>query len=548
MHLTFSSDIECSISERTISGKIVPFGGEVGQTSAGKVVFEKGSIEIPSDPKPKLLLEHDAKKPIGRMVAFREDEDGIYATFKISNTTRGNDALIEASEQLRSGLSVGVEVVDSKRDGNILRVLNSKMMETSLVQAAAFRSAEVLSVAASEEADNAIAVIDQAIEQLQVAPEETTKAEVLLEIVKEVIEDISDNESEAEEVSNTPNPAVAPEVEAPVEASRPTVSAPIYAKPRINVTAEAFLENTIRASVLNDEDARQWIKAASDTDTVNDVPGLVPTRQLTEVINPKTTGARPSIEAISAGTLPDAGMKFQIPRVKTAPTVAEVAEGGAFSDTQVEIEYVDVDVKKYAGMQQFSVEVLDRTSPAFFAELVALMGDAYAKATNTAVKTALATGATLDSTVVTLPWDGAELAAFIARAGESIYSNTFKFATGVIVSPAQWSAITGLVDSQNRPIFNAAAPQNAGGSLAVDSIRGTLLGLPLYVDYTMSGTADDSIIVVNRDSYTWYESPRLQLRAEKVGTGKIEVGYYGYGAIATKVAAGAFGLNQAAQQ
>ena len=94
MHLTFSSDIECSISERTISGKIVPFGNEVGHTSAGKVIFEKGSIEIPESPKPKLLLEHDPKKPIGRMIAFSEREDGIYATFKVSNTTRGNDALI----------------------------------------------------------------------------------------------------------------------------------------------------------------------------------------------------------------------------------------------------------------------------------------------------------------------------------------------------------------------------------------------------------------------------------------------------------------------
>jgi HK97 family phage prohead protease len=511
MKLTFSHDITCNAEERTITGKIVPFGNEVGYTSAGKVVFTKGSIEIPESPKPKLLLEHDAKKPLGRMVSYEETEDGIYATFKVSNTTRGNDALIEASEQLRSGLSVGVEVIDSKREGGVIKVLASKLYETSLVQAAAFKSAEVLSVAASE---------DEAVEN-------------------------PTNESEAV-VENTPDTAtVEPKAETPaVEAARPTVAAPIYAKPRIHVTAEAFLENTIRASVLQDEDARQWIKAASDTDTVNDVPGLVPTRQLTEVINPKTTGTRASIEAISSGVLPDAGMKFQIPRVKTAPTVAETAEGAAFSDTQVEIEYVDVDVKKYAGMQQFSVEVLDRTSPAFFAELVALMGDAYAKATNTAVKTALATGATLDSTVVTLPWDGAEFAAFIARAGESIYSNTFKFATGVVVSPAQWSAITGLVDSQNRPIFNAAAPQNAAGSLAVDSIRGTVLGLPLYVDYTMSGTADDSIIVLNRDSYTWYESPRLQLRAEKVGTGKIEVGYYGYGAIATKVAAGAFGLNQ----
>ena len=514
MHLTFSSDIECSISERTISGKIVPFGGEVGHTSAGKVVFEKGSIEIPDSPKPKLLLEHDPKKPIGRMVSFREDDDGIYATFKISNTTRGNDALIEASEQLRSGLSVGVEVIDGKREKDVYRVLSSRMSETSLVQAAAFKSAEVLSVAASE---------DETVE-------ETT----------------TQNESEAV-VENTPDTAtVQPVAETPaVEASRPTVAAPIYAKPRINVTPATYLENTVKAA-LGSEEARQWIAAASDTDTTTDVPGLVPTRQLTEIINPKTTSVRPAIDAISSGTLPDAGMKFQIPRVKSAPGVAQVAEGGAFTDDQTEIEYVDVDVKKYAGMQLFSVEVLDRTSPAFFAELVSLMADQYNKATNTAVVSALTTGGTLDATTTTLPWDGAEFASFVARAGSSIYTNTFKFATGVICSPTQWSNIVGLVDSSNRPIFNAAAPQNAGGAVGPASIQGTLLGLPLYVDYTMSGVGDSSIIVLNRDSYTWYESPRLQLRADKVGTGKVEVGYYGYGAIATKVGAGAFRFNNAA--
>ena len=545
MHLTFSSDIECSISERTISGKIVPFGGEIGYTSAGKVVFEKGSIEIPDNPKPKLLLEHDAKKPLGRMLSYQEREDGIYATFKVVNTQRGSDALIEASEQLRSGLSVGVEVKDGKREGNVYRVLSSVLAETSLVQAAAFKSAEVLSVAASEEADNAMAVIDQAIEQLKVAPEETTKAEVLLEVVKEVIEDITENESEAV-VENTPDTAtVAPVVETPaVEAARPTVVAPIYAKPRIQVTNESYVENTVRAA-LGDEVARQWIAAASDTDTTNDVPGLVPTRQLTEIINGKTTGVRASIEAISAGVLPDAGMKFQIPRVKTAPTVGQVAEGGAFDDTQVEIEYIDVDVKKFAGMQLFSVEVLDRTSPAFFAELTSLMSDAYAKKTNEYVAATLATNGTADATTVTLPWDGDEFSAFISRAAESIYTNTFKFATGVIVSPKQWSNIIALNDTTKRPLFSAAAPMNAAGAVSATALRGEVLGLPLYVDYTRTGEDDNSILVVNRDAYTWYESPRLQLRAEKVGTGKVEVGIYGYGAVATKIAAGCFRYQKA---
>ena len=88
MNLTFSNDITCNTEERTITGKIVPFGNEIGHTSAGKVVFAKGSIEIASNPKPKLLLEHDPKKPIGRMISFTEEEDGIYATFKVSNTDR----------------------------------------------------------------------------------------------------------------------------------------------------------------------------------------------------------------------------------------------------------------------------------------------------------------------------------------------------------------------------------------------------------------------------------------------------------------------------
>ena len=512
MRLTFSNDITCNAEERTITGKIVPFGNEIGYTSAGKVVFEKGSIEIPDSPKPKLLLEHDAKKPIGRLMSYEETEDGIYATFKVSNTTRGNDALIEASEELRSGLSVGVEVIDSKREGGVIKVISSRMYETSLVQSPAFKSAEVLNVAASED---------------------------------EVVETPTQNESEAV-VENTPDTAtVAPVVETPaVEAARPTVAAPIYAKPRIEVTPLSMLENTIKANIFNDDDARQWIKAASDT-TTTDVAGLVPTRQLTEVVNGQTTGVRPAIEAVSAGTLPDAGMKFQIPRVKTAPTVATVAEGGAFSDTQVEIEYLDVDVKKAAGMQLFDVEVLDRTSPAFLTELLALMGDAYAKHTDYALVDKILTDGTADSTAVTLPWDGAEFSAFISRAGKTIYADTFKFATGVIVSPDQWANITALVDSQNRPIFNAAAPMNAGGDVQVNAIRGTVLGLPLYVDYNLSGDGDGTIIVINRDSYTWYESPRLQLRAEKVGTGKVEIGYYGYYAIASKLAKGAFKFNKA---
>lgn len=505
-----ASSIECSEDRREISGKIVPIGtGEVGHTNLGSVVFERGSIDITDFQKIKLLSQHDMKKPIGRMIAADIKEDGIYATFKLSRSTGGNDALVMAQEGLVSGLSIGAEIIASKpsRDGHLV-VSAAKLKEVSLVTEPAFKSAQVLEIAAEE----------------VIPVEETTQTES-----ETVVQDTT--------VEATPVEAAA------VEAARPTVTAMAYTKPRIDTAPAVFLENSVRAS-LGDDNARQYLAAASDGDTA-DVPGLVPTRQLTEIINNISTAGRPSIDAISAGTLPDAGFKFQIPRVTAAPTVAVAAEKGAFSDTQMTVEYLDVTVSKYAGMQLFDVEVLDRTSPAFFAELQSLMADAYAKATNVAVRTAIQTGATADGTAITLPWDGAEMAGFIARASDSIYSNTLRFATGVIVSPTQWSNIMGLVDSSNRPIFTATNPQNAGGSVS-QSLRGNLLGLDLYVDYSLTGVADGSMIVVNRDSYTWYESPRLQLRADKVGTGQVEVGYYGYGAVATKASAGAFKFNNAA--
>jgi len=508
-----AASIECSEERREISGKIVPMGtGEVGNTNLGAYVFEAGSIDIADVSKIKLLSQHQISKPVGRMISAETREDGIYATFKLSRSQAGTDSLIMASEGLVSGLSIGAEIISSKPSRNGYTVVTAaKLKEVSLVTEPAFKSAQVLEIAAEE--------------SIPAEETPTTESETVVE--------------ETTPVEATPVEAAA------VEAARPTISAMAYTKPRIDTAPAVFLENSIRAQ-LGDENARQYLAAASDT-TTTEVAGLVPTRQLTEIINNKSTAGRPSIDAISTGTLPDAGFKFQIPRVKAVPTIAAAAEKGAFSDTQVEIEYLDVTVAKYAGMQLFDVEVLDRTSPAFFAELQSLMADAYAKATNVAVRTAIQTGATADGTTITLPWDGAEMAGFIARASDSIYTNTLRFATGVIVSPTQWSNIMGMVDSSNRPLFIASQPQNAAGSVS-QSLRGSLLGLDLYVDYSLTGVADGSIVVVNRESFTWYESSRLQLRADKVGTGQVEVGYYGYGAIATKVpsAGGAFKFNNAA--
>jgi HK97 family phage prohead protease len=509
--LTFSAELTADSAARTISGKIVPFGGEVGNTSAGAVVFERGAINISDTSKVKLLLEHDPKQPIGRAQFFNETDEGIFASFKISKSSRGTDALIEASEELRTGLSIGVMVNAAKPKNGVLYVSSADLLEVSLVQAAAFKSAAVTDIAASE---------DEVAE-----PTQPTESETVVE------------ETTAVEATPTVEAAA-------VEAARPTVTAMAYTKPRIEITAAKYAENSIRAA-LGDESARQYIAAADNT---TDNAGLVPTRQLNEVINALGTTIRPSIDAISRGVLPDAGMTFEIPKITQMPAVGEVAEDAAFTDTDQNSSFLSVSVKKYAGQQTFSVELLDRTSPAFFDELVRNMAAAYAKTTNSAVNAALISGASLDATTVATYPTAAELLGIVARGSASVYGATAglanPFARNMVVSTGQWSNIMSLNDA-GRPIYTASQPQNAGGAVAPTSLTGNVAGLNLYVDPTNGGDGDGTILIVNPDAYTWYESPNYRLRAESTAAGQVTIGYYGYGAIATKVAAGAFKNNKA---
>jgi HK97 family phage prohead protease len=511
MKLTFTAtDIQADEGRRIISGKILPFNNEIGYTNVGRVKFRSGSVQWDDAKKVKFLLEHDAKKPLGRAQSIMAEDDALYATFKVSATSRGNDALIEASEDLRSGLSVGVEVLDSKQVGNTLEIISARLEEVSLVSNPAFKSAEVLEVAASE------------AEAEEASP--------------------TNNESEAL-VENTTPETVAPEaVETPVEASRPTVTAMAYAKPRIEVSPAKYLENKIQAA-LGSEDARQYILAADSSDNT----GMIPTRQLAEVVNALSTTIRPSIDAVSRGTLPDAGLTFEIPRVTQAPTVEIEPENAAFSNTDLESNFISVSIQKFAGQQKFSVELLTRTSPVFFDELLRAMAAAKAKAENAYVNGVLISNASLDSTTVAAYPTAAELLGIVARGSASVYGATAglgnPFARNMVVSTGQWSNIMGLNDA-GRPIYNASQPQNAGGVVTPTSLLGNVAGLNLYVDPTNAGDGDGTILVINPDAYTWYESPTYQLRAEATSDGSVTVGLYSFGALAIKVAGGAFKNNK----
>jgi len=501
MEIKFSTDIiSASSSKRELTGVIVPFG-QVGHTNMGDVVFNNGSLKIGEGIK--LFTEHDMTRPIGKLKQYEETDKGIIGTFKIARTNAGDDALAEAQEGLRTGFSIGATIDDYVTKGEQVIVNASTLREVSHVTFPAFgENAQITEVAASADASQ---------------PQESEATIVSNEVTPEVKE---------ETVVETPVPAV--------EAAERKVMPQIFTAPRSPIVSKAsYLEHNIKAA-LGDEDSRQYVRAADDTTSNN--AGLIPTPQSTEIINPLSNAHRGAIDAVSKGSLPVAGMSFEIPKISAVPTVTVEAEGGALSETGMTNSFLSVSVSKYSGQQTFSWELLDRSSPAFYDELVRQMEYAYALSTDGAVATALTTGATDGGNRT---FDASGLLGFAADGAGSIYSASLGFAQSLVVSPAAWSKIMGLNDA-GRPIYNALNPSNAAGAVSPQSLQGNVAGLNLYVSRNLSGVGDDSMVIINPESYTWYESSRLALRTNVIGTGQIEVAYYGYGAIATKVAAGAY--------
>ena len=509
MILTFSSQVEASDAERrVISGKIVPYE-EVGNTSVGKVVFAKNSIEIGDPGKVKMLMQHQADKPIGRMQKFNKAEDGIYASFKISASMQGQDALILAGEQLIDGLSVGVDVNKSVQKKDYLYVTSATLKEVSLVESPAFSAAQVTKVAASEsEAET---------------PIETKESEA-------PVEDLATAPQEAKAEAATPT----------VEAARPVITAPlIQTTLRTPITSmAAYTEHKILAA-LGNEDSKLYVTAA---DSFTNNPAFNPTQYLTEFVT-NTRFGTPTIDACSQGVLPDTGMTISVPSLVTsaaggtgvAPVVTVEAEAGAVQNTDMETAYLTGTVQKYSGMNTLSVELLSRAGyPGFYAELTQQLQNAYLTAIDTAALTALQSAGTFASATTA---DSAGIISFSSEAAAAVYKNTGYFAQNYIGNPAQYQALLGAVDTTGRPIYNAIQPMNAAGDVRPSSIRGNVLGLDLYVDKNFTATTfdDNSAVILAPEAFTVYRSPQAFMSVNVVSNLQVQVAIYGFMATIAKM-------------
>jgi HK97 family phage prohead protease len=491
-----ASSIECSEERREISGKIVPLGtGEVGHTNLGAYTFAANSIEIADPSKIRLLSQHNLQKPIGKMISAETRADGIYATFKLSRSSAGSDALIMAQEGLVTGLSIGAEILASKpsKDGYTV-VSQARLKEVSLVTVPAFASSEILEIAAEE-----------------ILP----------------VEETPQTESETVAVENTPTVEASPVEAAAVEAARPTITAMAYTTPRINlnITAGEFAKAQLNAS-RGDADARELV-AALQVATVAENTGMVPPTYLRDVIG-IIDSSRPFIDSIERAALPASGMKVFTPKLGVQAAVDLTAEGAEFASADTTVTFQEDTVVKFAGAGKLDLELVDRSDPSFLDLYLRELAASYAQKTDQYAAKIAADGSADSSSSTIYKAIAKSIADSYAIMRET--PSKLLVATSGGNDDVDYAGLVGAVDTTGRPLYAAAASQNAAGLITQGSTNGTVAGLDLVVDpnYT-GGTAGVKVgLVYPSKAMRFHESGTLQIRANVVANGQLEIGIYGY--------------------
>lgn len=510
MEINFSMNvIAADFESRELKGRVVTWG-EKGYTSAGETVFEPNSLTFGK--KTKLLLEHERTKPIGTLKAYNITKDGVEANFHVAKTSAGEDALVEASTGLRDGFSVGVKVNSWENKDGVMHITSAQVLEISLVT-------------------------DPAIGSARVAASENTE--------EVPVEEVPLTEGE-DRVSETTSEATTTEA---VEASKPaatvSASAPVaYTSPRVNldVTAGQYAMAQIQAS-RGDADARDLV-AALQVATVAENTGMVPPNYLRDIIG-VIDASRPFIDSIERAALPASGMKIFTPKLGTKASVAVTAEGAEFASTDTTVTFQEDTVVKFAGAGIIDVELLDRSEPGFLDLYLRELAESYAQKTDAYAAQIAAQNATQSS--------AATIYGAIAKGIADSYGVMRSTPNRLLVANTggedgiDFAGILAAVDSTGRPLYAAAAPSNANGLVTQGSTSGTVAGLGLVVDANYTG--DDAnakhALVYPSNAMRFHESNKIELRANVVANGQVEIGLYAYVAVVNRYPAAFRKLNVA---
>jgi HK97 family phage prohead protease len=437
----------------SISGIAVPWAPVTATVLGGqRVAFERGAFDI-NQKAAKLIEGHDLTQLRGTVNALADFEEGLGFTATFAKTRASADAV----ELIRSGaydaVSVGAEVQESYYDKELKATVVTKasLVELSLVAVPAFSGAEIRDLVA------------QADEPEEEIPTETTPT----------------TPSEEDETMSEPT-----SVEAAI------ATQPIYATakrefklPSVSEYISAFVRGGSDFAQLNEN-----IRAAAPNVTTTDLPGVIPTPIIQNVVN-TFVGSRPLVDATTLRPMPQGGSVFIRPVVNVHNSVGTATQNTTITASTFGIDDVQITKTIQGGYVEISEASIDWTQPEALGPLLDDMMRVYMDRTDLLACSELQTGVTNSNNFANASLaDPAYWVEWMYTAAADILTGSNGNLPSVLaVSPNVWKLMGSLSDTADRPLFPQVGPMNAYGSLNVASTQGAFaFGLRVVVDRNLT--------------------------------------------------------------
>ena len=436
----------------SISGIAVPWAPTTAVVQGGqKVAFARGAFDV-NQKAAKLIEGHDLGQLRGTVNALADMEEGLGFTATFARTRASADAV----ELIRSGaydaVSVGAEVQESHYDKELKAtvVTRANLVELSLVAVPAFSGAEIRDLVA------------QADEPDEETPTETTPTP-----------------SEEDETMSEPTTVEAAIATQPIYATAKRE----FKLPSVSEYISAFVRGGSDFAQLNEN-----IRAAAPNVTTPDLPGVIPTPIIQNVVN-TFVGSRPLVDATTLRPMPQGGSVFIRPVVSVHNSVGTATQNTTITASQFEINDVQITKTIQGGYVEISEAAIDWSQPEALGPLLDDMMRVYMDRTDLLACSELQTGTTNSNNFANASIaDPAYWVEWMYTAAADILTGSNGNLPSVLaVSPNVWKLMGSLSDTADRPLFPQVGPMNAYGSLNVASTQGAFaFGLRVVVDRNLT--------------------------------------------------------------
>jgi hypothetical protein len=512
---TLGTLLTASTDTRILTYRMLPYG-EPGRTSMGTVTVHAGAVTLPEDVTTVTLnMEHDFTRPAGRAVTIDEDDTGLVASFRIAGTTAGTDLLLEASEGLRTGISVELE--DAVIRDGVLRA--GRLTAAAACVRPAYPSALLVAADAGELPADATAATRAAAQAIvELIDEQTVPADDA-----QATEEPDAGTDQEEDTVTTTATASAP---ADLTASR---TPPRAKRPQIRGAADlgrllAAYHQTRDRAILDlltaPENAAAGDLFAALTDiTYDGVNGLSTTisqpQWLGNVWNDRAYQRKiiPLIQSAALTSLELEGWKWG-----TKPVVAAWAGNkAAVPSGPVTVVPNPGTATRYAGAHDIAREYRDFGNEAFWSAYISAMTSSYAEVTDVATGEALISGATAVTAGALTPAQDETPLALVYLVDGALSMLDIATPTWALIAPDLWRSL--LLTPYEHTL------QYLSSSLGLESGQTENFTIQPY-----SGLDAGTVLVGDKAAATSYELPGSPIRveAENIAQGGIDEGFFGY--------------------